>query len=137
MVVKNAKRMALILNQNLASRNPVKVSAISEDFKAFVTASRFNSCPIQYNAQPFVTNCILPCVIVDGSWGQWSQWSLCSKTCGDGVHVRSRICDDPKPAAGGATCTGTSTQEKYCRMRDCCKSMNRSVHRLNSLRCTG
>ncbi|XP_028394319.1 uncharacterized protein LOC114518504 isoform X2 [Dendronephthya gigantea] len=60
-----------------------------------------------------------PCK-VDGSWGQWSQWSMCSKTCGDGAQVRSRVCDDPKPAAGGTTCAGTATQEKYCRMRDCC-----------------
>ena len=79
-------------------------------------------------AKPSVTNGIFLCVIVDGSWGQWSQWSLCSKTCGDGVHVRSRICDDPKPAAGGASCTGTSTQEKYCRLRDCCKLMSPAVH---------
>ena len=63
-------------------------------------------------------------VVVDGSWGQWSQWSMCSKTCGDGAQVRSRVCNDPKPAAGGATCVGGTSQEKYCRMRDCCKLMS-------------
>lgn len=58
---------------------------------------------------------------VDGSWSQWSQWSLCSKTCGDGAQVRSRSCSDPKPASGGSPCSGISSQEKYCRVRDCCK----------------
>lgn len=71
--------------------------------------------------QPFMIYDIFPSVIVDGSWGQWAQWSMCSKTCGDGAQVRSRVCDDPKPAAGGATCVGAATQDKYCRTRDCCK----------------
>ena len=49
---------------------------------------------------------------------------MCSKTCGDGVQVRSRLCSDPKPAVGGATCVGKSSEEKYCRVRDCCKLIN-------------
>lgn len=32
---------------------------------------------------------------VDGDWSPWSQWSVCSRTCGTGVHFRQRKCDNP------------------------------------------
>ena len=46
--------------------------------------------------------------LVDGLWGQWDAWGGCSETCGGGEQTRTRACDDPAPANGGADC---STEE--------------------------
>ncbi|XP_074640707.1 uncharacterized protein LOC141898610 [Tubulanus polymorphus] len=52
--------------------------------------------------------------IVDGGWGTWSEWSKCSKTCGDGVSVRKRQCNNPVPRYGGKPCEGQEKQMKPC-----------------------
>ena len=40
--------------------------------------------------------------------GGWSAWSACTLVNGEGVQ--SRTCNNPSPACGGASCTGSSTQ---------------------------
>ncbi|XP_048582934.1 MAM and LDL-receptor class A domain-containing protein 2-like isoform X2 [Nematostella vectensis] len=56
---------------------------------------------------------------VDGHWGRWASWGSCSKTCGNGIHTRTRLCDDPAPKNGGKACEGTSTQSQVCKARTC------------------
>ncbi|XP_055873227.1 platelet endothelial aggregation receptor 1-like isoform X1 [Biomphalaria glabrata] len=41
--------------------------------------------------------------IVNGQWGQWSVWT-CSKPCGFGKIIRTRLCDSPIPSLGGLNC---------------------------------
>ncbi|CAC5403494.1 Coadhesin,Thrombospondin-1,Mucin-like protein,Hemicentin-1,Thrombospondin-2 [Mytilus coruscus] len=51
---------------------------------------------------------------VDGNWSSWSNVSSCSTSCGDGYVNRSRSCDNPSPADGGASCTGASNDTIVC-----------------------
>jgi len=34
--------------------------------------------------------------VVDGSWGPWSSFSECSRSCGGGIQVSIRDCNQPK-----------------------------------------
>ncbi|XP_048582923.1 zonadhesin isoform X2 [Nematostella vectensis] len=58
-------------------------------------------------------------VPINGHWGRWSSWGECSRMCGDGVHTRTRLCDDPMPRFGGKTCQGVSRQSEVCKARAC------------------
>ena len=51
---------------------------------------------------------------VHGGWGAWSPWSRCSSNCGLGVRTRTRVCNNPHPAQGGAPCPGCDTQTEVC-----------------------
>ncbi len=42
---------------------------------------------------------------VDGGWSEWTD-SACSSPCGAGTYTRSRSCNSPSPANGGASCEG-------------------------------
>ena len=48
--------------------------------------------------------------------GGWSSWSLgpCSKTCGGGTQISTRVCDNPKPSCGGKECEGPNTDSIKC-----------------------
>ncbi|XP_074627228.1 uncharacterized protein LOC141885237 isoform X4 [Acropora palmata] len=56
---------------------------------------------------------------VNGSWSAWSSWQACSATCGDGLQVRSRVCENPRPTNGGYSCEGDATEVKPCTVRRC------------------
>ncbi|KAL3886627.1 hypothetical protein ACJMK2_026608 [Sinanodonta woodiana] len=56
---------------------------------------------------------------VNGGWNAWSSWNLCSVTCGQGSHDRFRVCNNPHPANGGATCSGPSTETQLCTQQMC------------------
>ena len=43
--------------------------------------------------------------VVDGNWSPWMTISSCSVTCGNGMEIRQRFCDDPSPSLGGSECT--------------------------------
>jgi len=47
--------------------------------------------------------------------GGWSGWSSCSVTCGGGTQTRS--CTNPRPANGGANCSGASS--RACNTQAC------------------
>lgn len=46
-------------------------------------------------------------------WSKWSEWSECSKSCGDGLQSRRRICVD------GNKCTGKSREYRTCNKGPC------------------
>ncbi|XP_068457654.1 A disintegrin and metalloproteinase with thrombospondin motifs 17 isoform X2 [Clinocottus analis] len=58
---------------------------------------------------------------VDGDWSPWSQWSMCSRTCGTGVHFRQRKCDNPPPGPGGRHCQRASVEHRACERPACPK----------------
>ena len=56
---------------------------------------------------------------VDGGWGAWSGWSECSAECGGGTQTKSKQCNNPAPANGGADCQGESTKTRECNTQAC------------------
>lgn len=57
---------------------------------------------------------------VDGGWSEWSKLNdKCSKSCGDGILAKMRLCTNPTPRNGGAQCVGAAVETQVCRVRDC------------------
>lgn len=56
---------------------------------------------------------------VDGNWGTWSIFGPCSVTCGEGVHERTRSCNDPAPSLNGKPCDGEDTNSISCNRAEC------------------
>ncbi|XP_055689829.1 A disintegrin and metalloproteinase with thrombospondin motifs 7 [Lutzomyia longipalpis] len=56
---------------------------------------------------------------VDGGWGNWSDWTECSTTCGAGVSIQMRECNNPHPSNGGTFCIGERTRYKTCNLDPC------------------
>lgn len=79
--------------------------------------------------------------VVHGSWSSWTEFSSCSRTCGGGVTLQTRQCNNPRwqtswkikkwqffffcfvclkrllifrPAFGGADCEGPNIQAELC-----------------------
>ena len=59
----------------------------------------FSKCMIFLSYESFLI--IIP---VAGGWGRWSEWGTCSVTCGYGVRILTRRCDNPPPRNGGDPC---------------------------------
>ena len=55
---------------------------------------------------------------IDGQWGEWRN-SSCSVTCGSGIITRTRGCNSPSPAYGGAECTGSTETVTTCTLDGC------------------
>ncbi|XP_052781602.1 SCO-spondin-like isoform X2 [Mya arenaria] len=55
----------------------------------------------------------------DGAWAEWSSWSDCTKTCGDGIRFRARICLFDMNRPHGADCTGEVSQRDTCNVKQC------------------
>lgn len=51
---------------------------------------------------------------IDGGWGDWSDWSECSRSCGAGVAIKERFCNNPVPLFGGKFCIGERKRYKIC-----------------------
>ncbi|XP_072298446.1 properdin-like [Eucyclogobius newberryi] len=56
----------------------------------------------------------LPRCAVDGGWGPWSDPGPCSVSCGEGLQLSLRSCDQPPPQYGGRYCEGPSTRSSVC-----------------------
>lgn len=56
---------------------------------------------------------------IDGGWAEWGSWSSCSRTCGAGVSIVERKCDQPEPAHGGKFCIGERRRYKICNTDPC------------------
>ncbi|XP_058511803.1 A disintegrin and metalloproteinase with thrombospondin motifs 20 isoform X2 [Ochotona princeps] len=58
---------------------------------------------------------------VDGGWGPWGPYSACSRTCGGGVRIASRLCNHPEPRNGGKYCVGRKMRFRSCNTDSCPK----------------
>ncbi|XP_078538069.1 A disintegrin and metalloproteinase with thrombospondin motifs 15 [Lissotriton helveticus] len=81
---------------------------------------------------------------MDGDWGRWSPYGQCSRTCGGGVQLAKRECNNPPPSNGGNFCEGLRVKYRSCGLEPCrdtgksfreeqCESfngLNRSTNRL-------
>ena len=56
---------------------------------------------------------------VNGGWENWSSFGLCNATCGGGIQVRNRTCNDPPPSGGGLPCAGDSSEVQLCNQLAC------------------
>ena len=65
--------------------------------------------------------CFFSFIEVDGGYSAWSMWSMCSATCGEGVKLRSRICNSPSPRKGGKNCAslGSNYETMTCNEAVC------------------
>ncbi|XP_058944976.2 coadhesin-like [Pocillopora verrucosa] len=58
---------------------------------------------------------------LDGGYSDWSEFSECSATCGEGLRIRKRSCNNPEPKNGGKNCNdlGADTDTKSCNSFPC------------------
>jgi hypothetical protein len=57
--------------------------------------------------------------LIGEHWGSWTN-GICSVSCeGEGQQTRTRICDNPAPANGGAQCTGSPNEVVSCNNGAC------------------
>uniref|UniRef100_A0A8C2HYI3 A disintegrin and metalloproteinase with thrombospondin motifs 15-like n=1 Tax=Cyprinus carpio TaxID=7962 RepID=A0A8C2HYI3_CYPCA len=56
---------------------------------------------------------------VDGRWGKWGPFGTCSRTCGGGVQLSKRKCDNPVPVNGGKYCQGVRVKYRSCNLFPC------------------
>ncbi|XP_043937071.1 A disintegrin and metalloproteinase with thrombospondin motifs 15 [Protopterus annectens] len=84
---------------------------------------------------------------VDGGWGRWGPYGTCSRTCGGGVQLAKRECNDPVPSSGGKYCEGMRIKYRSCNLSPCletgksfreeqCESFNSYNHSTNRLSST-
>ncbi|KAG8182020.1 hypothetical protein JTE90_013951 [Oedothorax gibbosus] len=64
-------------------------------------------------------SCLITKCPIDGHWSAWSDWQPCTVTCGVGVQVRTRECNNPEPLYGGNFCYGTDTDSQDCSAVEC------------------
>lgn len=51
---------------------------------------------------------------VNGGWGEWGKFSECSRTCGGGVQIAERDCNNPVPKHKGRYCLGDRKKVQIC-----------------------
>uniref|UniRef100_A0A8C3G6F6 ADAM metallopeptidase with thrombospondin type 1 motif, 15b n=1 Tax=Cyclopterus lumpus TaxID=8103 RepID=A0A8C3G6F6_CYCLU len=56
---------------------------------------------------------------VDGRWGKWGAFGGCSRSCGGGVQLAKRACDNPVPENGGKYCYGLRVKYRSCNLNTC------------------
>ncbi|KAL7888781.1 hypothetical protein AOLI_G00037550 [Acnodon oligacanthus] len=54
----------------------------------------------------------------DDHWGEYGPYGDCSRTCGTGVAVRTRVCNTMR-TDGGHNCVGPSKSYKLCNTQEC------------------
>ena len=67
---------------------------------------------------------------VDCKWTEWSTATDCSKTCGIGKQLQTRMISTHEKD-GGAACTGANIREKDCNTDDCPRGKFFSIFWLN------
>lgn len=61
-------------------------------------------------------------IFSDGNWGEWRNVLQCSKTCGAGRQIKSRLCNNPVPQNGGQQCLlkdGSGRARDEMKVEDC------------------
>lgn len=56
---------------------------------------------------------------IHGGWSEWSSWGECSKTCGRGLKVRKRYCNNPAVKHNGNICEGENVEYEECKVKVC------------------
>ena len=56
---------------------------------------------------------------VNGGYTSWTTWTTCTRSCGSGSQARTRSCTNPRPAHGGAQCSGSSSDTQSCNTQSC------------------
>ncbi|XP_072247755.1 A disintegrin and metalloproteinase with thrombospondin motifs 15-like [Leuresthes tenuis] len=64
----------------------------------------------------------LVCQRVDGRWGKWGAFGDCSRSCGVGVQLAKRDCNNPVPENGGLYCYGLRIKYRSCNLNPCPKT---------------
>lgn len=59
---------------------------------------------------------------MNGGWSSWDLLSACSRTCGGGVRVKRRYCNNPEPQYGGNPCSGSDSMAEMCNVQACSTS---------------
>ncbi|XP_065348450.1 A disintegrin and metalloproteinase with thrombospondin motifs 9 isoform X3 [Cloeon dipterum] len=54
-----------------------------------------------------------------GGWSSWGPFGDCSRSCGGGIKVSKRECDNPRPVNGGKYCIGERMRYHSCNTQDC------------------
>uniref|UniRef100_A0A3Q2DTN4 ADAM metallopeptidase with thrombospondin type 1 motif 15 n=1 Tax=Cyprinodon variegatus TaxID=28743 RepID=A0A3Q2DTN4_CYPVA len=69
---------------------------------------------------------------VDGRWGKWGAFGDCSRSCGGGVQLARRDCNNPVPENGGKYCYGLRIKYRSCNLNPCPETgeFNDSLSRL-------
>ena len=65
-------------------------------------------------------------ITVDCKWGDFDGWSRCSKTCGSGIEIRSRLIATVAQN-GGKDCEGDAKEVRACNEQDCPPTPERSI----------
>ncbi|KAK7925534.1 hypothetical protein WMY93_007844 [Mugilogobius chulae] len=55
----------------------------------------------------------------DGRWGKWGAFGPCSRSCGGGVQLSKRECNNPAPSNGGKYCQGVRVKYRSCSLNSC------------------
>ena len=71
--------------------------------------------------EKYLMNCGHKCepVPVDGGWSEFGDWSECSAECDGGEQTRTKECNNPAPAHGGADCEGEDFETQACNTHPC------------------
>ncbi|XP_056002342.1 coadhesin-like [Ostrea edulis] len=64
---------------------------------------------------------------VNGNWGSWGHFHPCDMSCGGGLQLRLRECNDPPPSHGGLPCPGQSVHAVPCNTDQCPDQMNATL----------
>ena len=67
---------------------------------------------------------------VDGGYSEWSEFYPCSLTCGGGIKVRVRNCNNPPSSRGGKDCSSLGPEKQECNTHKCRSS---EFHKLFSV----
>eukprot|EP01029_Cantina_marsupialis_P008202 TRINITY_DN1950_c0_g2_i4.p1 TRINITY_DN1950_c0_g2~~TRINITY_DN1950_c0_g2_i4.p1 ORF type:complete len:2116 (+),score=782.76 TRINITY_DN1950_c0_g2_i4:269-6616(+) len=66
------------------------------------------------------SDCSTPPAIDGGVSEEWSEWGECSASCGGGIQIATKSCDNPVPQYGGAECAVADlTKEQACNTEAC------------------
>ena len=59
--------------------------------------------------------------LVNGGYSNWTLSKSCSVSCGDGVEIWRRFCNNPEPEYSGHNCSGlgNSTEFRNCIRKPC------------------
>lgn len=60
---------------------------------------------------------------MNGGWTTWSQWNACNVSCGEGMQLRFRSCNNPTPAFSGLKCGTKDSETKQCYHEECPKGI--------------